>query len=90
MKKEAPRIDYSTAFNKQLKIVPLKIKIAFRKRLALFLENPFNPLLNNHSLTGKYSGYRSINVTGDWRAVYSDKGQIIIFITLGTHSQLYK
>jgi mRNA-degrading endonuclease YafQ of YafQ-DinJ toxin-antitoxin module len=39
-------------------------------------------------------GYRSINVTGDWRALYSEQQQngkeIIVFEMLGTHSQLYQ
>lgn len=95
MSKKVVRIDYSKGFDKQLKKAPLEIIIAFRKKLTLFLENPFHPQLNNHSLTGKLKGYRSINVTGDWRAIYSEQGgsgsdSVVIFEMLGTHSQLYK
>lgn len=95
MSKKIVRIDYSKRFDKQLKKAPLEIKIVFRKKFALFLENPFHPQLNNHSLTGKLKGYRSINITGDWRAIYSEHqnsegNSIIIFEVLGTHSQLYK
>jgi len=89
------RIDYSRKFNKQLKKIPLEIKIAFRNRFSLFIKNQFNPTLNNHALTGNFEGCRSINITGDWRAIYSentdkDGGKHIIFDFLGTHSQLYK
>lgn len=88
------RIDYSKKFTKQLKRAPLSIKIAFRNRFSLFLKNPFTPILNNHLLKGKYSNSRSINITGDWRAIYSElleQGQkVAIFLALGTHSQLYK
>lgn len=95
MRKSAPEINYSRTFNKQLKKAPLEIKIAFRRRFALFLKDPFHPFLNNHALTGKLAGYRSINVTGDWRAWYSqyessEGSKVIIFEVLGTHSQLYK
>jgi addiction module RelE/StbE family toxin len=94
MRKSFKRIDYSKKFLKQLKKSPIEIKIAFRKRLELFIENPFHPQLNNHALAGKFSGYRSINVTGDWRAIFSeyeDKDTpIVIFEIIGTHSQLYK
>lgn len=88
-------INYSKQFDKQLRKAPLEIKIAFRNKLLLFLGNQFHPQLNNHALTGKLSGYRSINITGDWRAFYSfypiDSGKIIIiFEVIGTHSQLYK
>lgn len=92
---KSKRIDYSKIFHKQLKKAPLGIKIAFRERLALFLQNPSHPLLNNHSLSGSFLGKRSINITGDWRAIYyeytsDDEGAVIIFYLLGTHSQLYK
>lgn len=89
-----PKINYSRKFDKQLRKAPLEIKIAFRNRLSLFLENPLHSQLSNHKLTGKYSGYRSINITGDWRAIYSEienrENKIIVFEAMGTHSQLYK
>jgi len=95
MTKNINLVKYSRRFEKQIKKAPLEVKITFLKRRKLFLKNHFHPLLNNHILTGEYSGKRSINITGDWRAIYSEtkdtKGQtIIIFEVLGTHSQLYK
>ncbi|MCL4366414.1 type II toxin-antitoxin system mRNA interferase toxin, RelE/StbE family [Patescibacteria group bacterium] len=90
MKKSLSRIDYSKSFDKQLKKAPLSIKIAFRQRLELFIADQFHPQLNNHTLIGKYKGYRSINITGDWRAIYSEDKNVVIFELLGTHSQLYK
>ena len=94
MSKNFKRIDYSRNFLKQLKKSPLEIKIAFRKRLELFLKDPLHSQLNNHALTGKFSGRRSINVIGDWRAIFSEyedeAGKVVIFEVIGTHSQLYK
>jgi addiction module RelE/StbE family toxin len=88
------RIDYSRKFIKQLKKAPLSIKIAFKDRLIIFLENPFAPMLNNHLLKGRYLYFRSINITGDWRAIYQEiiekNEKIAIFLALGTHSQLYR
>lgn len=88
-------INYGRRFVKQYDKADLKIKEAFKNRVKLFRENPFSPLLNNHALTGQYSDYRSINITGDWRAIYSEiedeaGEKTIIFELLGTHSQLYK
>ena len=61
------------------------------ERLVLFRRDPFNELLNNHALTGKHLGYRSINVTGDYRAVYKPLDQEIgFFVNVDTHSNLYK
>lgn len=89
------RIDLSKRFDKQLRQAPVKIKQSFKNRFIIFLNNPFNPLLNNHALTGKLSGRRSINITGDWRGIYSqyiDKNgtKVIVFEMLGTHSQIYR
>ncbi|TSC66642.1 MAG: translation repressor RelE [Candidatus Doudnabacteria bacterium Gr01-1014_77] len=77
-------------FKKQTKkLKALKTKI--EQRLFLFMEDPFNPILNNHPLIGKYKGYRSINITADYRAVYeSINDDLAFFITLDKHSNLYK
>lgn len=83
-------INFAKAFGKQYEKANQKIKSAFDERLELFLLDQFHPLLNNHALTGKYKGLRSINITGDWRAIYSKHKDSIIFELLGTHGQLYK
>ena len=84
------KIRFSRNFKKQRKKAPSKIKQALDKRIELFLRDPFSPQLRNHTLIGKYSGLRSINVTGDWRAIFKENNEVIIFLFLGTHSQLYK
>ena len=84
------QIRYARKFKKQYEKAPKKIKQAFKDRRDRFSENPSNPILNNRQLIGKFKGYRSINITGDWRAIYSVNKSVIIFETLGTHSQLYK
>lgn len=95
MVKNVRKVDYTNNFDKQLKRAPLDIKRAFQKRYELFISNPFHPILHNHQLIGLYKRCRSINITGDWRAVFREEiksdGDIgIFFISLGTHSQLYK
>jgi len=68
-----------------------KIQESFKKRRDLFLKNPLHPLLNNHPLTGDRKGQWSINVTGDWRAIYVFKNEdTIVFVDIDTHSNLYK
>ena len=85
---------YSTKFKKQLAKAGPKIEKAFIKRRRVFQKNPTHHLLHNHKLSGLYEGFRSINITGDWRALYIEtaKGdtRIAEFRLLGTHSQLYK
>lgn len=88
-------IKYSTTFKKQYKKAPRKIQEKTRERISLFVQNPTNQLLNNHALTGKFQGHRSINITGNWRAIYSirinlSSEQEYYFELVGTHSQLYR
>lgn len=88
-------VRFSRHFQKSYDKASLKVKSSFDARLELFIKDSFNPTLNNHSLKGSYIGFRSINITGDWRAIYSEeknkKGdKTVIFEILGTHSQLYR
>ncbi len=55
------------------------------------MEDLYNPLLNNHALSGKYTGYRSINITGNTRVIYKFLDEnVILFVEIGTHSELYR
>lgn len=87
------KIQFSKQFAKQYSKAPAKIKKVFDNRLKLFIADPFNSLLRNHALSGELHGYRSINITGDWRALYRVTGssnKVAFFDMLGTHSQLYE
>ena len=84
------QVDLKRRFIKQYQRAPREVKEKFEARLRLFREDKYNPVLNNHGLTGKYAGFRSLNVTGDWRAVFMEVGETVYFVALGTHSQLYK
>ena len=58
--------------------------------LEKFVENPQNPTLRNHGLSGKWKGHFSINVTGDTRAVYfAIEDTTVRFVAIGSHSELY-
>lgn len=93
MPKKPLRIETVGRFDKQLDQASLEANLAFKETLGFFLENPDHPVLRNHPLGGKYQGYRSIDVTGDWRAIFrikeTKKEIIITFHLLDTHSQLY-
>ncbi len=81
--------DYHKRFKKQYEKLPLKIRERFKERLLIFKDDPFAIELNNHTLHGKYAGCRSINVTGDLRAIYEVKENGVRFLDIGTHSELY-
>lgn len=85
------KIYFHKNFTKKYAKLRLGEKKKFKERQALFLQDPFHPLLNNHALTGKYMGSRNINISGDLRAVYDviDK-DTVLFVDIDTHSNLYK
>src|SRR5437764_2807018 len=93
-KRNIPNLDFSELFNKRLAEASDEIKVAIEGSIEPFLEDPNHPALRNHALKEKFAGFRSIDVTGDYRAVFkeitSSTGQIVyIFHLLGTHEELY-
>jgi addiction module RelE/StbE family toxin len=83
-------IDFHKRFDKQNSKLNKTIRDQFKDRLVLFIEDRTDPVLNNHGLKGKYTGYRSINVTGDIRAIFIEHAKDHIeFVYIGSHSQLY-
>lgn len=88
------KVDYSTRFLKHLQKAPFFLQLAFQKRLEMFIADSRHQLLHTHALKGEWKGFLSINVTGDWRAVYHwldrEKVEWVEFVEIGTHSELYK
>ena len=83
-------VSYERKFKKQYLKADKKIQAEFDKKVKQFKKHPFHPQLKNHLLPGQYKNYRSINITGDWRAIYKEEKDATVFLFLGTHSQLYK
>lgn len=82
-------IRYHKHFEKQYLKLSENVQRKFKSRLIVFVNDPFDPELNNHALSGRYTGRRSINVTGDLRAIYEIKNNSVYFVLIGTHSELY-
>lgn len=83
-------IRFHKNFEKQYKKLNSKTQSQAAARLEIFLNDPFNPILNNHPLKGKFIDYRSINISGDLRAIYKFNGlEECIFVFIGSHSELY-
>ena len=82
-------ISYSKNFVKQAKKLSPELRKKLLERIEIFSENQLHSTLRNHQLKGKYKEYRSIDITGDVRALYLQKENEVIFDAVGTHSQLY-
>ena len=85
------QIRFHHNFRKQFQKLNRRQREKAEERLATFIENPFDPVLRNHPLKGRYLDYRSIDLSGDLRAIYKYKSENeAIFVILGKHSELYK
>lgn len=84
------RIVLHRHFQKRIQKLPRSVREAYKVRRDLFIRNPFDPMLNNHSVDRRFPGCRSINVTGDYRVIYEEveKG-VAWFLRIGTHPELY-
>lgn len=66
-------------------------KKKFKERCEIFLSNPYHSSLHNHPLRGMYEGYRSINISGDIRAIYRlIDNNTAYFVAIGRHHDLYE
>lgn len=84
---------YDPAFIKALKKTDARIRKSFKEKIVIFAKNPYDPNLNNHKLKLEYEGYRSIDITAEYRVIYEeiteDDESIAYFFIIGTHEQLY-
>ncbi|MDO8626502.1 MAG: type II toxin-antitoxin system mRNA interferase toxin, RelE/StbE family [Candidatus Magasanikbacteria bacterium] len=87
------KIVFSKRFVKHYQKAPKKVQQKFNERIIIFENNQYDERLRSHFLAGEWAGCKSIDITGDWRAVYEklENGLIewVEFVEIGTHSQLY-
>jgi addiction module RelE/StbE family toxin len=76
-------------YAKRIKLTP-KLAIQFEQRYGLFLAGERDHPLDDHPLTGKLAGKRSFSIAGDIRVIYVETDSEIIFLDVGSHSQVYR
>ncbi len=79
-------------FLKKYQKLPKTVQNTFVERTHLLLTDPTHPLLRIHSLRGSLEPQKSMNITGDYRALFivDEQKQTITFLQIDTHSELYK
>lgn len=86
-------VKYSPRFLALLKKADVIIRKSLKEKIVMFIQNPNGLELNNHALRDEYLGYRSIDVTANWRAIFEEiqegEDTATYFIGLGTHEELY-
>jgi len=82
-------IKFEKPFTKRYLKLSKRLRVQCDERIILFQEDRMHPLLDDHPLHGEYAGCRSINVTGDYRAIYVEVRDIVWFTRIGTHHELF-
>lgn len=83
-------IYYSSKFEKEYKKLPIEIKKLAEKKVKLFRENPHNPALKSHQLTGRLKTYWSFSINYQFRIIFEfiNKDEVW-FHSVGTH-EIYR
>lgn len=81
---------YSSDFKKSLNKLPGSDKRQAKKKIQLFLKDPFAPPLKTHKLLGKLKNYWSFSVNYRVRILFEFIDEESVgFIDIGTH-QIYR
>lgn len=80
-------------YKKSYKKLPHSLQRKVDERLILFSKNPFNAILRNHWLRWPREGYRSVNISWDYRLIFQELSdgtyELIELVDVWSHSQLY-
>ena len=83
-------IIFKPKFKKKFKKLSPLIQDKFGKRLQLLVCSRESPALRIHTLKGKKYPLQSMNITGDYRALFIITKDSVTFYEIGTHSELYE
>lgn len=85
------QIHYTSAFKRMFRKLPHLQQEQAERALRIFEDNPFDPRLRNHKLSGSHEDVRSISAGYDLRILYAEQnGHSIIFLLMvGKHDAVY-
>ena len=84
---------YTNQFKRDLRLMVKRGKRADKfKGVAeqLIQEQPLEPRLRNHRLSGEYQGRWECHLEPDWLLVYKLSETAIVFERTGTHADLFE
>ncbi|MDR1323257.1 MAG: type II toxin-antitoxin system mRNA interferase toxin, RelE/StbE family [Candidatus Margulisbacteria bacterium] len=83
------RVEFSKNFDKEYQKLPAKKQDKVDATIEMFMSDCTNRTLRNHALKGEWLGHYSISAGGDLRLHFKLINDIALFVTVGTHAQLY-
>jgi len=66
-----------------------KLKKEFFSAIEIFKEERQSRSINDHRLNRKQYQFRSFSIDEDYRIVYLEKRDYILFVDVGTHEEVY-
>ena len=83
-------VDYSTKFLKSSRRLQKRVIAQAEEKEAIFRENPFDPRLRTHKLSGKEEGSWAFWITNSYRIKFIFlPNREVLFLDIGTHD-IYK
>lgn len=80
-------IFYSPKFLKMYRKLPRRVKLSAHQKENIFRQNPYDPGLKTHKLTGKLKKYWAFSIGYNYRIVFSfTSDQNVRFHAVGTHA----
>jgi mRNA-degrading endonuclease RelE of RelBE toxin-antitoxin system len=81
----------SEEFKNNFEKLPKSVKKKFFKKIKIFIENPFNPLLNTEKLGPPFKEIWSFRIDRSYRVILKFiSSKEILLVTCGHHSWIYK
>ncbi len=67
------------------------VKTKFWKAINIFEQNPYDPKLKTHKLTGKLNGLYAFSVGYEYRVIFKfiENNKSALLIDIGTHDEVY-
>ena len=80
------QIIYSPKFIREYKKLPNEIKYTAEQKEKAFRENPFNPQLKTHKLSGKLKNFWSFSIDYKYRIIFEFANKnTVYFHSVGNH-----
>jgi addiction module RelE/StbE family toxin len=80
------KIEYTSHFKRAYRKLPLTVRRKAEKRELIFREDPFDPRINTHKLSGKLKEFHSFSINQRYRIVFVFRGrQQVVFLDAGDH-----
>lgn len=87
------RIELAPSFERTFKRLVRQNRLdedVFWKRTELFIQNPYDPALKTHKLSGKLKDLWAFSLGYDLRVVfYFFSPEQAVFVDIGTHDEVY-